>query len=599
MIEFDEMYANVQKEYESLGKMAFSFDSGTTAAVKQMRHKLLMAGIGAMNLEIDEIGSNLLGNVDVLGTFLELFDVGKVKQKLTKNTKENVRSEEIEGKTPTNLMLFGTPSKLFDGAKTEDEFWTFIQTGYGRRCFFGYTKGTGRNKHLTAADVYDKLTSSNAEALIVSLSNRFAILAAEINYGKEIQVSKDVSLLLIEYKLHCEDIADKLGDHEEMLKAELAHRYFKALKLAGGLAFIDGHGEITEDNLYHAIAMCEESGKAFKQMMNQDKNYVKLAKYLASINREATHVDLTESLPFYKGSQAFKVDLLQLAIAWGYKNSVIIKRKFENNIEFISGETLMPTSLDKMYLSHSKDFAVGYENVQAPFDKLPELFKMTDRHWCSHHTISGRRAEEEMVNGFNLLVLDVDGGVKIDTVKILLKDYTYVIHTTKRHTPQEHRFRLVMPMNYVLKLNETDYKEFMRNIFDWLPFECDTDTGQRARKWATYDGTEIHTNSGEMLDALLFIPRTSKNDERKELVLNHQNMSGVERWFMLNTVGGNRNNQLLKYGLMLVDSGYSLADIDMKIASLNEKLENPLSSDEIAQTIGKTVQKKYYKNGGD
>lgn len=598
MIDFDQMHGEVIKEYESLGKMAFSFDSGTTAAVKQMRHKLMMADIGAMNLEIDEIGSNLLGNVDVLGTFLELFDVGKVKQKLTKNTKENVRSEEIDGKTATNMMLFGTPAKLFDGAKVEDEFWTFIQTGYGRRCFFGYTKGSGRNKHLSANDVYDKLTSANSEALIVSLSNRFAILASEINYNKEIQVSKDVSLLLIQYKLHCEDLADKMGDHEEMYKAELSHRYFKALKLAGGLAFIDGHGEITEDNLYHAIAMAEESGKSFRQMMNQDKNYVKLAKYLASINREATHVDLTETLPFYKGSQASKADLMQLAIAWGYKNSVIIKRKFENNIEFISGETLTETSLDKLYLSHSSDLAVGYENVQAPFDKLHMLLGKKDHHWCSHHTSNGRRAEENIVPGFNLLVIDVDGGVKLDTVRILLKDFKYVIHTTKRHTPQEHRFRIVMPMNYILKLQEPDYKEFMRNVFEWLPFECDVETGQRSRKWATHEGADIHYNDGELLDALLFIPRTSKNDERKERILQHQDMNGVERWFMSNIGSGNRNNQLLKYALMLVDSGYNLSDIDMKLDSLNNKLDNPLTAEEIEQTIRKTVQKKYYQNGG-
>ncbi|RLB93541.1 MAG: DUF3987 domain-containing protein, partial [Deltaproteobacteria bacterium] len=343
LIDFDEMHANVTKEYESLGKMAFSFDSGTTAAVKQMRHKLLMSGAGSMNLEIDEIGSNLLGNVDVLSTFLELFDVGKVKQKLTKNTKENIRSEEIEGKTPTNLMLFGTPAKLFDGSKIEDEFWTFIQTGYGRRCFFGYTRGTGRNKHLTANDIYNKLTSVQSEQLIISLSNKFAILATEANYAKEIQVSKDVSLLSIEYKLYCENLADSLGDHEEMVKAEIEHRYFKSLKLAGGLAFMDGHGEITEDNMYHAIAMAEESGKSFKQMLNQDKNYVKLAKYVCGINREVTHVDLTESLPFYRGALSQKSDMMQMAIAWGYKNSMIIKRKFDNNIEFITGETLGKT----------------------------------------------------------------------------------------------------------------------------------------------------------------------------------------------------------------------------------------------------------------
>jgi hypothetical protein len=235
--------------------MAFSFDSGTTAAVKQMRHKLLMAGAGAMNLEIDEIGSNLLGNVDVLNTFLELFDVGKVKQKLTKNTKENVRSEEIEGKTPTNLMLFGTPAKLLDGAKVEDEFKSFLETGYARRCFFGYTQGTGRDKSLSASDIYDKLTNAQSEQLITNLSNKFAALASEVNFGKEIQVSKDVSLELIEYRLFCENEGDKLASHQAIQKAELVHRYFKAIKLAGGLAFVDGHGEITIDNLYHAIAL--------------------------------------------------------------------------------------------------------------------------------------------------------------------------------------------------------------------------------------------------------------------------------------------------------------------------------------------------------
>lgn len=598
MIDFDAMFEDVKKEYESLGKMAFSFDSGTTAAVKQMRHKLLMAGIGAMNLEIDEIGSNLLGNVDVLNTFLELFDVGKVKQKLTKNTKENTRSEEIEGKTPTNLMLFGTPAKLFDGAKTEDEFWTFINTGYGRRCFFGYTKGSKRNKKLSAQDVYDMLTSNQAEQLIESLSNRFASLASDVHYGKEIEISKDVSLSLIEYKLYCENLADSMGEHEEMRKAEISHRYFKALKLAGTFAFIDGHGEITEDNLYHAIAMAEESGRAFTQMMNQDKNYVKLAKYVASIDREVTHVDLTESLPFYKGAASQKQDMMQLAIAWGYKNSIIIKRKFESNIEFITGETLQKSDLNQIYLSHSDDIAVGYKNVLAPFNQLPQLVKMKDHHWCSHHSSNGRRAEDCMVDGFNMVVLDVDGGVKIDTVKALLKDYTYLLHTTKRHTQQDHRFRVLLPLNYILKLNEIDFKEFMRNIYEWLPFHCDTETGQRARKWATTDGTEIHHNTGELLDALLFIPRTSKNDERQVRMQQYQDMDGIERWFMSNSGEGNRNNQLLRYALMLVDSGYNLVDIDMKIDSLNRKLDNPLSSDEIEQTIRKTVSKKYYQAGG-
>ena len=70
----DDELIKVTKEFDSLGNLAFNFDSGTPAAVKQMRHKLLMADAGSVNLQIDEIGANLVGNLEVLNTFLELYD---------------------------------------------------------------------------------------------------------------------------------------------------------------------------------------------------------------------------------------------------------------------------------------------------------------------------------------------------------------------------------------------------------------------------------------------------------------------------------------------------------------------------------------------
>ena len=138
--DFDEEHERVKAEFANLGPLMFSFDSGTTPAVKQMRHKLLMAGAGSMNMEIDEIGSNLIGQTEVLNSFLELFDVGKIKQKLIKSTKENMRNEDIDGRTPTNMLLFGTPAKLLNGGKEEQEFYSMLETGYARRCIFGETK---------------------------------------------------------------------------------------------------------------------------------------------------------------------------------------------------------------------------------------------------------------------------------------------------------------------------------------------------------------------------------------------------------------------------------------------------------------------------
>ncbi len=594
----DTMEVAVNKEFHDLGVLAFSFDSGTTAAVKQMRQKLLMADIGSMNLEIDEIGSNLLGNQDVLNTFLELFDVGKVKQKLTKNTKENTRSEEIDGRTPTNLLLFGTPSKLLNGSKTEDEFFSFLETGYARRCFFGYTRNARKDRSLTPEQVYDALTDPTTDQFLKDMSVKLGKLANVLNYNKVLTMSKDVSILLIEYRLHCDALAAEMGDHREIEKAEMEHRYFKALKLAGTYTFVQGQSAVTEDSIYEAIHMAEESGKAFTRTLKRDKPYAKLAKYIASVGVELTHVDLGEALPFYKGSMQAKGDLMQQATAWGYKNSIIIKKAFTSNIEFMTGETLQETNLDKMLLAYSDDISDGYQNRLAPWDKLHILSQKAHSHWINHHSVDGHRSEACMHPGCNMIVLDMDTGIAMENVELLLRDYQFLIYTTKRHTAQHHRYRIILPLNYHVQLTEDEFKEFMGNIYEWLPFSgMDTATGQRSRKWLTCKGTYKYSKGDQLLDAMLFIPNTSKNDERKQIVMNYQNLNNLERWFVQNSESGNRNNQLIRYALMLVDMGSTIDQVRNSVLALNEKLENKLPNDEIDTTIMVTANKAIMKRG--
>jgi len=594
-IDDDESLAAVTAEYKALGHIPFSFDSGTTAAVKQLRHNMLMAGIGAMSLQIDEIGTNLLGNADVLGTFLETYDAGLLKPKITKNTKDNTRNEDIEGSVPTNMLLFGTPSKLLNGGKIEDEFYSFLETGYARRCLFGFTKFNTKDTTMTPEEIYDSLIDNTASNRLIQISTQFAKLANAVNYNKTIMVPKDVSILLIEYRLYCESLAAKMGEHEEIKKAEMNHRYFKALKLAGAYAFIDNRAIIDEDTLYAAIKMIEESGMAFHELLNRDRNYVKLAKYVAAVKREVTHVDLTEDLPFYRGANTVKQDLMSLAIAWGYKHHIIIKKTSSSGIEFITGETLKETDLDKLHLSYSADIATGYRNVVAPFKDLHVLTQKPHMHWINHHTTTGRRQEDCLTSGFNMIVLDVDSGISITAVQLLLKDYRYLIYTTKRHTPAHNRFRIVMPINYHLELDAEEFKEFMANIFEWLPFDADTSTGQRSRKWLTNTGRYIYGPGEELLDALMFIPKTSKNDERKQIIQNNQSLTNMERWFVQNSNAGNRNNQLIRYALLLVDMGKSHNDVRDGILELNKKLSDKLPTAEIDKTIMVSVSRAIVK----
>lgn len=594
----DDELKRVEAEFADMGELLFSFDSATSAAVKQMRNKLLLAQAGSMNLEMDEIGSNLLGNGEVLNNLLELFDVGKIKQKLIKNTRDSIRSEDLWGNTPTNMFLFGTPVKLLDGGKTEDEFYDFLEIGYARRCFFGMVHFRKTRKGQTAQDIYDIYTDTASKQLLSHLSTQLGLLADPAGFGHTLKMRKDVSLELFEYRLHCQNIADSLSQYEEIRKAEISHRYFKVAKLAAVYAYIDREVYVTSKHLEYAIAMAESSGKAFELILNRERPYAKLANYIATIGRELTQTDLIEDLPFYKGSEAQKREMLTHAIAHGYKNNIYITRHIEDGIEFLSGKMTQETDLKKIIISYSNDIVMGYSHREVPFNQLHNLVNRPNLHWVNHKLKDGYRDEAHCVPGVNLVVLDVENSISVDTAKLLLKDFKYLLHTTKRHTDKDHRFRVLLPLSHLLELDAKDFKEFMQNIFDWLPFEVDTMTGQRSRKWLTHKG-EYWYNDGELLDALQFVPKTKKADERKQVYTQLRSLDNLERWFIANTAEGNRNHSLLKFAYCLIDDGLDMTSVHSRVMSLNSKLPEPLEEAEVLSTVLVSANRKFLQKGNE
>lgn len=591
--DFDDEFEIAAKEFISLGHMLFSFDSGTTPAVKQMRHKLLMADSGALSMEIDEIGSNLLGNVEVLSTFLELYDVGKVKPKLIKNTAENVRNQDIDGKTPTNMILFGTPDKVLDGYKVEKEFFSMQETGFARRCTFAYETKSDTNLITDPAELYTILTDSSIDTDLEAVSKAIIPLANEKYFNQELPMSKAVHLLLLEYKIQCITAGSKMKHHESLKKTELEHRYYKALKLSGTYAFVDQSPEVTEDHIKYAIKSIEQSGENFEAIYKRDKNYMMLAKFLAEVSNEITQVDLVENLTFYTGSEAAKREMMTLATAWGYKNNIIIQRSFIDDIEFLTGKTLAETNLDEITISYSEDTAVDYECEIVPFDKLDILCGSSDHYFCVHEFSGNYRTSENCIPGFDMIVLDIDEFVTLDSAITLLNEYKFKIYTTKSHTEDEHRFRVLLPMSHRLELSPEDYSDFMENVFEWLPFGVDDATKDISRKWAGNTDAEFFNNEGILIDATLFIPKTKKEEDNRKYLGTFKNMTSMERWFLRNTKAHhNRSKMLLRYALVMKDSGYPLEAIHNLVNEFNKKLPDPISEKEINGTIMVTVAKR-------
>lgn len=589
--------AKLTKAFNDLGALLFEFDSATVPAIKQMRQKLLIANAGACNLRIDEIGANFTGAIEALTAYLELYDKGMIKDKLVKSSSENTRFERIEGHTPTNMLLFGTPTKLLDGGKTEEQFLEMLEMGYARRCFFGYTTSNHKASVQSVDELMTQLFNNSHDDKIDDLNQHITKLADISLLNSELELPKDSVRLLLEYKLHCEELSNHLSEFENIRKAELEHRYFKVMKLAGAYAFVDGSLTIEPKYIEYAIKLAEDSGEAFNRLLTPQRPYIKLANYLAAMQTDITLADLDEDLPSFRGSKAQKDEMILMAIAWGYKNNILIKKSYTESILFLSADTIQETNLDEVMISYSNHLAENYRNKTISFDKLDKLLIAKELHWLNHHlkagdTGQGHRKEDNCLTGFNLLVLDVDGTCQLSTAQLLLKKYKAIFQTTKSHTDENHRYRIILPLNYTLKLDAKDYKEFYNNVIESLPFDVDRQCNQRSRKWLTNSNAQIIHQDGELFDALPFIPKTTKNEERQTLLKDQEHLNNLERWVINNTGDGNRNNMLLRYALILLDSDFSFDTIKDKVINLNNKLADKLDELELANTVFHTLAKR-------
>jgi hypothetical protein len=323
-----------------------------------------------------------------------------------------------------------------------------------------------------------------------------------------------------------------------------------------------------------------------------------------------THADLVEDLPFYPNSATPRKEIMDLAIAWGVGNHVVIKKDVVSGVEFFEGSTLQETDLNKLRFTVSDHFAQNYQLMTKPFNKLPKLLTAEDLHWCNHAFANDHRNEENVIPGFNMLVVDVDGherdkagnvirkGIRLEAVHDLMKEYSFITATTKRHTDDEHRFRLIMPTNYELFLDKDEYREFMNSFLSWLPFNSDESANQRSKKWMTFSQSQVFLHQGvHLVNILPFIPKTRQNADYQAKVVDLARLDNLERWFLNHMDLGQRNVTLHKFAMMLFDAGMTYDKIVVRVNALNERCASPLKKDEIETTILKSVGQKFAKKG--
>lgn len=591
-----EVDADLQRDFAEMGEFLYGFPEGTSPALKQLCKAITFASVGAASLEMDEIGYNITANQEVMATLLELYDVGKTKEKLTKVTKDSKRAKSMKGVTPANVFAFGTPTTAFDGGRTEATIRGLLKAGYGRRCFFAY--GDIDVKHameVDSDDVFVQLTDVSLNKSIDAINAKLGALASIDLVGTEMFIDKDAERFRLKYNQHCHERAVKISEYRPIERAEMMHRVAKATKLAGAYAFVDGASEITVEHLEYAIALTECSGESLKRIMNQPKAHVRLANFLCDYGSPVTEADLVEYLPFYTGSVAAKRDLITLATAYGHRNAMAIKSFEESGVIMWQGETLEPTNINELIISSSKEMADNYSSKLASIKDLAEFCKREDANFCNHHFKNGEvgkgnRSKAMTLAGVNTVVFDVDSTkFKPHILHALLKPYNHVIYETKSSTEDEPRYRLVLVLSHKAKLDDLEYKKFCKNIAAWLPVNVDLPAIQREKKYRVYAGANmLYQDQGQNLNVMSYYPNTKEAEDNMKFntTLQAARIKGMQKWVIHTAAKGNRNNTLYAYAKFLSEhTSYDADKITEMVKSINDKLQEPLEESELTATI--------------
>lgn len=608
----DQALAAINKRYFELPKYLYTYNDATEAGFKAIREKLTIASLGAVSVELDEIGINMHKVEEFLSSILEVYDVGKLKQKLIK-----MDSSEDTVAIPASFLSFGTGSTLLDGGEMEKKFNNLLRQGMSRRCGFSFTEqSVTNNETLEDFDPLSVLLNANStedNSTATKISDRFYRLADEAMIETKLTASKDIWSQVLVYKRTCEIEAAKLSEFDDLEAANLAHSYWVMTKLMAIYAFADGSNTMEQPHFDRALAYIENSKANFKALVKRKTNFERIATFITSSSGDLTRFDLIESLPFFKsGTKQGKEEMLDLAQSYAATHNMVIKHTVKEGIDYYSGSKLDEVDTNKISLSWSTDITERFETVVGKWEDLHQVPKMKN---YSNHSykkgvnnknieVAGYRNKENAIPGFNLVILDIDSGVDIKTAIAILEGQKFLISTTRSHQVLKNgetrdRYRIFLPMKYRLNMDPDEFSQFMANIMEDFPIECDEACKDISRFYFPNKNAEHWYGEGELFDPSDYIPDTKVNNDRVTRNLEIGDLSLLEKHFIKKMKKGGRNNELLKYAMVLVDAGENYENIEDRLMTLNRKTKEPMTQREISTTILKTVRKKMYSNEGN
>ena len=382
---------------------------------------------------------------------------------------------------------------------------------------------------------------------------------------------------------------------------------YKTAKLAGILAASNFRATVSTTDWKRAVAFDAVSFKHSEDFCSLEHPHIRV---FAEISKGAQNEhELVESgiMPAAKNKRTDIIELVNQLAYRRNKRFVIAGEK----VRKFSITDLEINNLDKMILSTSSkvstkpEMEIDFRSQEVPFfggDMSVEgLLKSKVQSFCLNHfeatdkAPNGHRKKEYVIPGQNMIAFDIDEGMTIEEMVAILEPYQYLLYTTRSHKKEKNgrvcdRFRVVIPTKTNFYVNPEEHKGLYENISRVLEIPSyDVATRNQGRLWfIAPDGELISKNTGDLLDVRTSIPETEVAEhimpaiESLDLDEQDRRISGMQKFVLLNGIGGNRNNVLFRLAKFVQELGGDYAAITRKT---NAMMLEPIHEGEVETII--------------
>ena len=165
---------------------------------------------------------------------------------------------------------------------------------------------------------------------------------------------------------------------------------------------------------------------------------------------------------------------------------------------------------DKIRSLHPKTWKFGYKTKECDMWNIRHLIKSDYRCYSAGYFTDGK-ATNEAWQFQDCIIFDIDGGMPITDAYRMFSCYDGLIATTKSHSEESHRYRVILSIKERTTCTATEYTEAMRLIMDTAYPFLDKQCKDPARIYFGNSNAEFMTLDGNLIfDLNIWIDKAKK-----------------------------------------------------------------------------------------